>query len=191
MTQTATRNATSTEPWIRHDTDAGGPVNPVEPNLPPGSSIPGRAGEVRAVDPVVTVVTTDGQRWLLLIRRGDGRGWAFPGGKLNPGESVIDGVVRELGEETGLVIPGAHWWVSAPRYVHDPRNRRNMWFVTVAVHVELATLVWPPFVEGLSDADRAAWLRADSPTQVRDDLAARYGGVVFAPHNDLIDEYLA
>lgn len=44
---------------------------------------------------------------LLLVRRGRGvaRGaWSLPGGRLEPGESLVEGVVRELWEETGLTV---------------------------------------------------------------------------------------
>lgn len=34
----------------------------------------------------------------------DWRGFAMPGGHIEPGESVIDAVVREMKEETGLTI---------------------------------------------------------------------------------------
>ncbi|MDP4500987.1 NUDIX domain-containing protein [Nonomuraea turcica] len=37
----------------------------------------------------------------------EGRGWDIPGGHLEPGESAIDAVVRELHEETGLRLPAA------------------------------------------------------------------------------------
>ncbi|OLR90142.1 NUDIX hydrolase [Actinokineospora bangkokensis] len=47
---------------------------------------------------------------LLLVRRGrePGRGlWSVPGGKVEPGESDAEAVVREVAEETGLrVRPG-------------------------------------------------------------------------------------
>ncbi|WP_035283714.1 NUDIX hydrolase [Actinokineospora spheciospongiae] len=47
---------------------------------------------------------------LLLVRRGrePGRGlWSVPGGKVEPGESDAEAVVRETREETGLeVVPG-------------------------------------------------------------------------------------
>lgn len=47
---------------------------------------------------------------LLLIRRANepGRGlWSVPGGRVEPGETDEDAVVREMREETGLdVIPG-------------------------------------------------------------------------------------
>lgn len=52
---------------------------------------------------VGAIVLRDGR--LLLVRRGNepGRGlWAVPGGRLELGETLADGAVRELAEETGL-----------------------------------------------------------------------------------------
>ncbi len=43
---------------------------------------------------------------ILLVRRGNPPGkrlWSVPGGKLNVGEDIREGVARELNEETGLV----------------------------------------------------------------------------------------
>jgi 8-oxo-dGTP diphosphatase len=47
---------------------------------------------------------------LLLVRRGHdpGRGlWSIPGGRVEPGETDAQAVVREIAEETGLIVtPG-------------------------------------------------------------------------------------
>jgi 8-oxo-dGTP diphosphatase len=56
--------------------------------------------------PVVCVgaVAVDDDR-LLLIRRGKAPGagrWSVPGGRVEPGETLAEAVVRELAEETGL-----------------------------------------------------------------------------------------
>jgi 8-oxo-dGTP diphosphatase len=57
--------------------------------------------------PCVGAVVRDGQGRLLLVRRGTepGRGlWSVPGGRVEPGESVEEAVVREVAEETGLRV---------------------------------------------------------------------------------------
>lgn len=56
--------------------------------------------------PCVGAVVRDDDR-LLLVRRGTepGRGrWSVPGGRVEPGESTRDAVVREVHEETGLRV---------------------------------------------------------------------------------------
>lgn len=58
----------------------------------------------------VGALVYDAQGRLLLVQRANdpGRGrWSLPGGKVEPGESDAAAVVRELREETGLVVkPG-------------------------------------------------------------------------------------
>ena len=54
------------------------------------------------------VVVTDTVSTLLLADTDPGipgsRWWVTPGGGIDPGESPLDAVVRELAEETGLVV---------------------------------------------------------------------------------------
>lgn len=52
----------------------------------------------------VVLVGVRGDR-LVLVRSTSREGWAPPGGKRDRGESVREGAVRELAEETGLVVP--------------------------------------------------------------------------------------
>jgi ADP-ribose pyrophosphatase YjhB (NUDIX family) len=41
---------------------------------------------------------------ILLMQRSDDGTWCLPGGGVNPGESVREACIREVAEETGLVI---------------------------------------------------------------------------------------
>ncbi len=57
--------------------------------------------------PCVGAVVTDAAGRLLLIRRANepGRGlWSLPGGRVEAGETDQQAVVREVAEETGLVV---------------------------------------------------------------------------------------
>jgi 8-oxo-dGTP diphosphatase len=63
------------------------------------------------------ILRADGQ--LLLGQRPEGKPWAgwweLPGGKLEPGETVLQALARELEEEIGIKVTQATRWVS---YVH-------------------------------------------------------------------------
>jgi 8-oxo-dGTP diphosphatase len=55
----------------------------------------------------VGAVVKDDQGRLLLIKRGHAPGaglWSLPGGRIEPGETDTEALVREMREETGLVI---------------------------------------------------------------------------------------
>jgi len=50
-----------------------------------------------------------GEELLLQNRvKTDWRGYCFPGGHVEPGESIVDSVIREIKEETGLTISHPH-----------------------------------------------------------------------------------
>jgi ADP-ribose pyrophosphatase YjhB (NUDIX family) len=55
------------------------------------------------VVPLVFAVVRDGDR-VLLVRRLDTGDWELPGGRVEPGESALDALVREVAEETGLLV---------------------------------------------------------------------------------------
>jgi 8-oxo-dGTP diphosphatase len=55
----------------------------------------------------VGAVIKDARGRLLLIRRGHEPGaglWSLPGGRVEPGETDAEALVREMREETGLVV---------------------------------------------------------------------------------------
>ena len=60
-----------------------------------------------SVIPCVGAVVTDGQGRLLMIKRGHEPGaglWSIPGGRIEPGETDAEALVREMLEETGLTV---------------------------------------------------------------------------------------
>jgi len=95
-------------------------------------------GQLRAIagDRVLIFVGTravlrDDSGRVLLIRRSDNGQWALPAGALELGESVTDGAIREVLEETGLVAeelaPFALY--SGPAY-----TKMNQWGHTYQLH---------------------------------------------------------
>jgi 8-oxo-dGTP diphosphatase len=83
---------------------------PEPPGAEPEPSAEGRRsparGRVRPIRAVSAVVTDAAGRYLLVLRTAEpeaGR-WALPGGRVEPGETLEDAVVREVREETGVRV---------------------------------------------------------------------------------------
>lgn len=170
----------------------GRPVNPCQvTGIRYGRNEMGYWGETLMADALVTVARYGIVRHLLMVERGDGYGWAVPGGHVEPGETGTDAAFRELGEETGLTDPPLMRFRPMPaRYVPDPRASDEAWAVTIPVHIDLGALDALPEVTGGDDARRAAWIPADSYYDLAACLQARYDGAVFAAHADMLRSFL-
>ena len=173
----------------------GRPVNPcASTGIRHGRNELGLWGENLMADALVTVTLPPfGARYLLMVERGDGYGWAVPGGAAETGETAVQAAVRELAEETGLDARGWPFTVCRempPRYVPDPRSSDEAWPVTIPVHIDLGTRDALPGVTGADDANLAEWIPADSYGYLADALEDRYGGQVFAAHVAMLRDFL-
>ncbi|MFI6388687.1 NUDIX domain-containing protein [Nonomuraea sp. NPDC050540] len=170
----------------------GRPVNPCErTGVRYGRNELGHWGEQLAADAIVTADTAGG-RWLLLVERSDGHGWALPGGYVDPGEHPQAAAVRELAEETGLVLADVTRQALPARYVPDPRASDEAWMVTVPVRFDLGAVRSTdlPAVVGADDAKRARWVRANSYADLVNQLTTFYDGQVFRAHRPLLRDVL-
>lgn len=52
------------------------------------------------------IMLVDGDK-VLLVRQSYVRGWQFPGGGVEPGETALEAAIRECLEETGFQVKGA------------------------------------------------------------------------------------
>ena len=66
----------------------------------------------------------DGDEYLLQNRvKKDWQGYTFPGGHIEPGESIVQSAIREVKEETGLIMKNPRlvgvkqFWVKSGRYI--------------------------------------------------------------------------
>ena len=103
----------------------------------------------------VGAIAVDEDR-LLLIRRGHGPAageWSIPGGRVQPGETLAEAVVRELQEETGLegVCDRLVGWVERIGTDHH--------FVILDFAV---SILEPGLPEPGSDAIEAGWIPLDA-----------------------------
>ncbi|MCC6161908.1 MAG: NUDIX hydrolase [Acidobacteria bacterium] len=85
--------------------------------------------------PIVGVggVIVDGDRVVLIKRKYEPLAlrWSIPGGTLEVGESLEDGVARELREETGLAVQVGAVIEVFDRILHDEDGRVKYHFVLV------------------------------------------------------------
>jgi len=78
------------------------------------------------------ILRADG--WLLLGQRPGGKSWAgwweLPGGKIEPGETVRQALVRELQEELGITVTRATPWVRTVYEYETTVAHLHLWRVT-------------------------------------------------------------
>lgn len=100
---------------------------------------------------------------ILLVKRKSepGKGlWALPGGHLEMDETLEDGVIRELREETGIKVPGPvlKGSIHATHVFDDPHRSNIGRVVTFASYIKLRDDTSLPRVKGADDAEKAKWV---------------------------------
>lgn len=119
------------------------------------------------------VVICNGHILLVKRRSHPGKGlWALPGGFINQNERIIDGIIRELEEETRIKV--SHDLLKANlkgTHVFDAPNRSLRGrTITNAGLIILNNLGELPVVRGSDDAERAKWFPISYFYQMSDRL---------------------
>jgi len=100
--------------------------------------------------------------------------WANPGGNIDEGEKPLDAAVRELEEETELVIdPGHFYYVGAfDKPYRDPRNKNCVSHAFVVVLDEI------PVVQAGDDATECTWNDVSYDGDVTVDMAFDHAEII-------------
>lgn len=121
---------------------------------------------------------------ILLVKRGDmpGKGlWALPGGFLNQDETMLDGAIRELKEETKIKVPvpvlkGS---IKESKTFDAPNRSSRGRTITQAFLIDLGVGELPK-VKGSDDAEKAFWVPFNQVKQEK----------MFEDHFFIIDNFL-
>jgi 8-oxo-dGTP diphosphatase len=115
-----------------------------------------------ALIPCVGAIIRDDQGRLLLVKRGHEPGlglWSVPGGRIEAGESDAEALVRELREETGLIVKPGRLIGSVRRPAADDREPggRELSGRELDIRDYAATVIGGSLAAG-DDAADAAWV---------------------------------
>ena len=121
---------------------------------------------------------------ILLVKRGDmpGKGlWALPGGFLNQDETMLDGAIRELKEETKIKVPvpvlkGS---IKDSKTFDAPNRSSRGRTITQAFLIDLGVGELPK-VKGSDDAEKAFWVPFNQVKQEK----------MFEDHFHIIDTFV-
>jgi ADP-ribose pyrophosphatase YjhB (NUDIX family) len=122
--------------------------------------------------PCVGAVILDKQNRVLLVKHvPEKKGfWAgkyiCPGGRLDPGESLEDGVQREVREETGLEIRILHWVRPMERIIRDSDGS----LLDHIVYLDVVAKVKQGNFEPASDVGEGAWFSKEDLTKIRNEI---------------------
>jgi bifunctional NMN adenylyltransferase/nudix hydrolase len=110
---------------------------------------------------VDTVIEQSGHILVVKRRAEPGKGlYALPGGHLNEFETMLDGAIRELREETLIKVPEAvlRGSVVNQKTFDDPYRSTIGRVITQGFHIKLRGDTSLPKVKGADDAEKALWI---------------------------------
>lgn len=164
---------------VPYDVVDGRPRNPAGRTGLVGRNL-GVWGEKAAADAIV--ITADAQ--VLLILRDDCYQWALPGGGVESGEDAQDAAIRELAEETGVVLSGLGAEMVSRGYVADPRATDEAWICSTAMLLRVPA---PIDAVGGTDALEARWFPCHAFAALND-AVRQAGSQLYPPHVPLLTE---
>jgi len=130
---------------------------------------------------VDAVVVQSGHVLLVKRRSAPGKGlWAIVGGFVNPNETLIDAMLRELREETKIKVPDPILRGNIKIqevYDHPARSLRGR-TITHAYGIELPPGGLPK-VKGSDDAEKAQWIPITTIKEMRDQLFEDHYDIIF------------
>lgn len=130
---------------------------------------------MKSIDVVAAIIHREGK--ILATQRGHGEfagGWEFPGGKIEPGETAEEAVIREIREELGATIE-VESLVSVVDHDYETFHLHMQCFLAHVAQGELH----------LIEHSAAKWLGADDietvdwlPADIKVVAAIRQAGIV-------------
>lgn len=145
--------------------------NPGSPER--GTHVPEASTTPERSPVVASIVTSD--LGVLIGRRNDGKPpWTFIAGEIEPGESAADAAVREVKEETGLLVTAAEREIG--RRVH-PKTGRTMVYLACKPTGKLDVFV--------GDEDELAEVKWASLDEVQELLPGLFEPVLAHLHREL------
>jgi len=132
---------------------------------------------------VDAVVVQSGHVLLVKRKAAPGMGlWALPGGFLNQQETLLDGTIRELREETKIKVPVPvlRGSIKAQKTFDHPHRSTRGRTITTAFFIDLGFDSKLPKVTGADDAEKARWVPFNEVDQSK----------LFEDHFAIIDSFI-
>jgi 8-oxo-dGTP diphosphatase len=123
-----------------------------------------RVGNELLLMPSVTVINHDEQERVLLVRDAEAGTWVLPGGSIDPHERPAEAAVREMQEETGLLVEPlrVQGVYGGPAFHVTYANRDEVSYTMVAFECRVAGGEMRP--DGVETRDLAYFARANLST---------------------------